>query len=1057
MWLFLVAYTCSGAAGLIYEVSWTRQLTLFIGHSTAAASAVVAAFMGGLAIGAVAGGRLASRLTPRQCLLAYAVLEMAVIAFALALPFEIETLKPVLRWSYQDGAPGLLFPAIRLLSCMGLMLVPALALGATFPIAVRCTGSASWRTTLSAGALYAANTAGAAVGALVAGFVLIPAIGVSGSILVGVTSSGVAGLLALLLWVLRRDDDEDQGVERDRARPAGSKRAKARAAAAPVPATEPAWMAAVVLGFTGFASLMFEIAWTRVLALVIGPTTYAFAATLATLILGLACGAAIGSFIASRTAHRTAWLGLALASAAASAAWTSSLAGDGLPRYIANEIARSPGFLREIHTRGAMLVAALILPTAAGFGAAFPLALSTIGGDAREAVKRLSLAYAVNTIGAVAGSLAAGFAVISLLGLQHTLELVSCLLILTALVVLAWGALGRVAQTINGTALVLAVVVLAWSPPWDRALLASGLYLYAPYVPKDVALEPLLKAGSLLYYREGASATVSVKRLTGTMSLAIDGKVDASNRSDMLTQKLVAHLPLLIHGNPRDVAIIGLGSGVTLASALTHPIARADVLELVPEVVEASRFFETENRRALEDPRTRLIVGDGRSHLMLSNQQYDVIISEPSNPWIAGVAALFTREFFEATRARLAPGGILCQWAHTYNISDRDLRSIAATFTSVFPDTTVWLIGESDILFVASTTPIDGRLSNIERGWSTPDVGADLRASLANEPFALWSLYAGGPNELKTYGQGATILTDDRMTLEFSGPGSLESDTAAANAATVTGFYDQATAPETIRHAHEQATAVRWRERGAMMFKADAHSAAYDDFDRALALDSGDSTALDGLGRAAIPGGRTAQALTRIDALTATRSATSMMLVTRSKLLAARGSGDAALDAAKQAAAVQPVQAIALEQLASLHADAGNRGELDTAVASLQKLAPDRPATWYYAGASTFLGGRFEETVREAERALVLDREYAPVYDLIGAAYTKLNQPEKAREAFESSLRFDPHDSSAYANLGLLALAAGARDAAANYFAEALWLDADSRVARDGLAAALAR
>ena len=1059
MWLFLVAYTCSGAAGLIYEVSWTRQLTLYIGHSTAAASAVVAAFMGGLAFGAVAGGRLAARLTPRQCFLAYALLEALVVVVALALPFELKLLTPVLRWSYQDGAPGLLFPTIRLLSCMSLMLVPSLALGATFPVAVRCTGSASWRTTLSAGALYAANTAGAAVGALVAGFVLIPAIGVSGSILVGVASTAVASATAFLLWMVRREDEDEDEDEREavdnRATRTRSKRAKSRAAAAgPVVPAEPVWLAAIVLGLTGFASLIFEIAWTRVLALIIGPTTYAFAATLATLILGLALGAAIGSAIASRTANRTAWLGLALACAAASAAWTSSLAGDGLPRYIAQEIAASPGFLREIHTRGAMLVAVLILPTAAGFGAAFPLALATIAGDARAAVKRLGMAYAINTIGAVAGSLAAGFVLISTLGLQHTLELVSALLILTALIVLAWGTLGKTAQVVNGTALVLAVILLAWSPPWDRALLASGLYLYAPYVPKGVALEPLLKAGSILYYKEGAAATVSVKRLTGTLSLAIDGKVDASNRSDMLTQKLVAHLPLLIHGSPREVAIIGLGSGVTLASALTHPIAHADVVELVPEVVEASGLFEAENRRALEDPRMRLIVGDGRSHLMLSNRQYDVIISEPSNPWIAGVAALFTREFFEATRERLAPGGILCQWAHTYNISDRDLRSIAATFTSVFPDTTVWLIGESDILFVASTSPIDGRLPNIERGWSSPKVSADLRASLLSEPFALWSLYAGGPNELKSYGQGATILTDDRMTLEFSGPGDLESNTAVTNAATVAAFFDKAAAPEIVRRAHEHATASMWRGRGAMMFKADAHGAAYDDFDRALTIDPGDAQALDGLGRAAIPGGRTAQALTRIETLAHDRPPTVAMLVTRSKLLAARGSGDEALDAARQAASMEPPQAFALEQLASLHADAGNRLELDTAVASLQKVAPDRAATWYYAGASTFLDGRFDETLRLGERALTLDREYAPVYDLIGAAHTKLNQPEKAREAFESSLRFDAHDSSAYANLGLLFLNAGNRDAAANYFAEALWLDANSRVARDGLAAA---
>jgi spermidine synthase len=248
----------------------------------------------------------------------------------------------------------------------------------------------------------------------------------------------------------------------------------------------------------------------------------------------------------------------------------------------------------------------------------------------------------------------------------------------------------------------LATVVIVSSPPWDRALLASGVYKYAPYVSDNVDLETALTAGTLLYYREGAGATVSVKRLTGTLALAIDGKVDASNGSDMLTQKLAAHLPLLLHEQPREVGIIGLGSGVTLGAALRHPIARADVIEISPEVVEASSLFAAENYHALSDPRTRLIVGDGRSHLALSNRRYDVLISEPSNPWIAGVAALFTREFFLSARSRLAPGGIICQWAHTYNITDRDLRSIVATFTSVFPDGTAWLIGQDDLLLVAA-------------------------------------------------------------------------------------------------------------------------------------------------------------------------------------------------------------------------------------------------------------------------------------------------------------------------------------------------------------------
>jgi spermidine synthase len=174
------------------------------------------------------------------------------------------------------------------------------------------------------------------------------------------------------------------------------------------------------------------------------------------------------------------------------------------------------------------------------------------------------------------------------------------------------------------------------------------------------------------------------------VSLAIDGKIDASNGGDMLTQRLLAHVPLLLHPNPRRVAIIGLGSGVTLGSALTHPIERVDTIEISREVIEASRHFDSENGRALEDARSKLIVGDGRSHMMLGRSEYDVVISEPSNPWIAGVAGLFTREMFEAIRNRLAPDGIVCQWAHAYDMSRADLRSIVATFIDVFPYAMLW-------------------------------------------------------------------------------------------------------------------------------------------------------------------------------------------------------------------------------------------------------------------------------------------------------------------------------------------------------------------------------
>lgn len=1054
--LFLLAYTCSGFAGLVYEVAWTRLLTLYIGHTTAAASAVVAAFLGGLAAGAEIGGRVTARWTRRQALGGYIALELAVVVAALALPFELRAFEPVLAAAYQDGAGGGTFAITRVVACLVMVFVPALALGATFPMAVRWFASEADNPARSSGALYAWNTVGAAAGSLLAGFVFIPSLGLTRSVAVAIGGSLAAAIAAA---AARRAPDETPKIAHKPARK------RHTVTTDDVPAVS-FWVPCAVLGVSGFAALMHEIAWTRILALVLGPTIYAFAATLAAVVAGVALGSGAGAWLVGRTRAPAAWLASLLAVAAITASYTYSLAGTSIPARVAREMAGPPRAFEDTLWQGIALTAALVVPTSMCLGAAFPLALALVR-DARErAARRFALVYAINTIGAVSGSLVAGFVVIPLLGLEATLRIVvACLIAASVLVVVAGGLVPRL-RMVAVAASALAALLPLFSPPWDRELLASGVYMYAPFVPKDLDLETQLKAGTLLYYREGAATTVSVKRLTGTTTLAVDGKTDASNRGDMLTQKLVAHLPLLLHENPRQVAVIGLGSGVTVGAALTHPVERVDVIEIAPEVIEASRFFEQENRGALADPRTNMIVGDGRLHLLLSKRTYDVIVSEPSNPWIAGVAALFTREFFAAARARLTPNGIVCQWANVYNISDADLRSIVATFLSVFPDGTAWLVGADDLLLIASTAPIDARLANIERHWSrssgrgSEDGGAlvseDLALVEARDPFSLFSLFVGGPRELRSYSAGAPIFADDRMTLEFSAPREIHGEAAGANGETLLALTPPDQRPDIVRAAYGAATAGNWRNRAAMMARRDAHTLAYEDYVRALRLDPADHDTLEGFVRSAILTRRAADALSWIQSLSGAASDSVDVLVARSKLLAAMGSSSDALDVARTAASGTPTAIHALEQLASLYADAGDASRLDGTVARMREVAPNAPETSYFGAVTAFLRGDAQEAVRLCERALGDDPTFAPVHDLLGAAYTRLGQPDRARKEFLKSLSSDAHDSTAYTNLGLIELTAGNHRAAQRYFAEALWLVPDSETAREGLARAVA-
>jgi tetratricopeptide (TPR) repeat protein len=289
------------------------------------------------------------------------------------------------------------------------------------------------------------------------------------------------------------------------------------------------------------------------------------------------------------------------------------------------------------------------------------------------------------------------------------------------------------------------------------------------------------------------------------------------------------------------------------------------------------------------------------------------------------------------------------------------------------------------------------------------------------------------------------------MGLEFSGPRAMDNRGAVENAAALRGLLPAAGGPPAVRQARARATAAQWRGRAAMMLKADVPSIAYEDYLRALAIDPMDGAALDGFARTAVLAGRLPEAVAHVNEWAARHPQVAEIWVAKSKLVAASGALDAALDAARQASEIKPVQIVALEQLASLFGSIGDAEQLDVVIQKLQQLAPDHAATFYHSAVSKFLHGEFAEVVRLGARTSESDPQYVAVYDLIGAAHLKLGQPGPARDAFQTSLRFNPHDSTAYTNLGILELEAGNRPDAAGHFAEALWLDPESKTAREGL------
>jgi spermidine synthase len=1045
---FLAAFACSGFAGLVYEIAWTRLLTLHLGHTTAAVSTVTAAFMCGLGLGGALGGRVAPRLSARHAVRAYALLELVVALSALAIAALLALLAPVFTWGYGEDGGSSIFSLVRVACAFAALLVPSIALGATFPIAVRVAVASPTRLGGPTGRLYGANTAGAAIGSMAAGFVLIPVLGLRGTLLIGMVGSAASIALALAIGRSARPDPVAAAIPA-KPRVKGRDGAARKAGEGKLDRSQYG-LAAAVLALTGFATFVHEVVWTRVLAMVVGPSVFAFAATLTSFITGLALGSFAGAVLAERRRHSAMALALTLVATAAVSCVSVAFVGSPVVQL-------GPGDAGHAAVAGVPLpllaiAFGLTFPIALGLGVAFPLSLELAASHDAIPARRLGTLYAVNTVGAVIGALVAGFMAIPTIGLRASLLVGTTALLVGAIALIVRGARSNRSRI---AVLVTVSAVVAWmgtSAGWDREWLAAGGYLYSRFVPAGVDRHAALTAGTLLYYREGATGTVSVKTLTGQRSLAIDGKVDASTARDMLTQKLLAHVPLLLHPSPDKVAIVGLGSGVTLASALVHPIAAVDVIEISPEVIEAAGQFADVNRRALDDPRTHLVRGDGRTHLALTSRRYDVVISEPSNPWMAGVAALFTRDFFETVRRRLAPGGILCQWAHTYDISDADLRSIVATFRMVFPDGMMWLAGDGDLLLVGSTVPLEPRLDAMITTWQRTGVREDLQRVAVREPFALLSLFVGGPAEMARYAAGATIQTDDRMALEFSGPFAVFAGATTNHAASLRTLLDNGQRPPAIERALTGASAAQWSGRGAMMLAAEAFDSAYRDYTRALDQGASDKATIDGFVRAAGVARKEDDAERRLRQMIRSRPAEAPTRVALAQLLGTRGRFEEAIGIATEATTVAPADASTWEQLASLHADRGDAASLGSIAEELRRRFAQRAASWYFAASASFLNGDVGGALPLVRRAIELDSNYADAYNLLGAIQGTTGDIGAARESFRTSMRLDPRDAVTYINLAQLELAAGQRDTAIDLFAEALSLDPSSGPARDALA-----
>ncbi len=733
------AFAVSGAAGLIYEVVWSDLLGLLVGGTTATHTVVLAAFMGGLALGNRLGGPIADR-TSRPLRL-YARLEAISGMLALLSP-AMATLAGdvyVALAPAPESALSFFDLPLRLALAAAAILPGAVAMGGTLPALVRATSERLGDLGSTVGWLYFIHSLGATLGAFGAGFVLVPTFGLDLALIASGVLYLLLALVATLLDLLARSKPT---VEPS----AGAAPLPEHARAYP-PALRRAALQAVFI--SGIATMIVEVVWTRVLALTMGGSAQAFSIMLCTFIGGIA----LGGLIAARVAggDRDAFRPLLIAESVAAGSLIVLLPFyERLPLIlhdlagsVAREASAYPLYL-AICTFVALL--AMAVPTIA-MGATLPLASRVATARHDEAGRGVGSTFSINTVGNVLGAALGGLVLVPTLGLELALRAGAAVLLLSALRLALVGATAGWYRRPSVVALGTLALLLVLAPRWSPALIHAGLYRS---LDTDYGSTEDFRSSTdnvqFLFTEDDAEATVSVvENAAGHRLLRIDGKSDASNRGDVPTQVLVSQLPLLFHPTAKRVLVVGLGSGISVGTLLAHDVERIDVVEISPAVARASRFFDPWSGAPLNDPRVHLHIQDARSFMRTSpaGARWDVIVSEPSNPWQPGSAKLFTEEYFQLLASRLAPGGVMSQWVQTYEVSDSVVGIVLGTYASVFPEARVFNSRGNDLVLVAALGELPVDLARLKATLERPAIAREMaRLHPDGEPMDMLSFLA---------------------------------------------------------------------------------------------------------------------------------------------------------------------------------------------------------------------------------------------------------------------------------------------------------------------------
>ncbi len=773
----LLLFVGSGCAALIYEIVWFQLLQLIISLTTASLGVLLGTFMGGMCL----GSWLLARVVParRHPLRVYALLELCIGIIGLLVPVVVPTLGEVYTEHFGHGFAGI---ALRG-AVAGICLVPpTLLMGATLPAISRWVEATpqgvSWL-----GFFYGGNIVGAVFGCLLAGFYLLPRYDMPTATCIAAAINGTVALLAFLLSMLAPFNPP---VARQSTQPETPLRAQGAAAVY------------VTIALSGLTALGAEVVWTRLLGLMLGATTYTFSIILAVFLIGLGIGSSVGSFLSRTTDRARLLLGGCQILLAGTAAWAAYMITRSLPNWPINpSISMSPWYTFQLDM--AMCVWT-ILPAAILWGASFPLALAAVASRGQDPGRLVGGVYAANTVGAILGALGFSLLVIPLEGTQTAQRLLILLPVLSALVVLlpllwrespAGESDGDLASKFVGVGAVAVAIVLAFVlaigvpvVPWGVIAYGRFVATYGGRLAPGIVPEEMVPHGGgnpdtyCCYMGEGLNGSAVVSMTTdGIRSFHSAGKVQASNDPrDMRLQRMLGHISALALPEPKSVLVVAGGAGVTAGTFVVYPgikrIVICDIEPLVPEHV--APMFKKENYDVVHDPRVEIIHDDGRHFIRTTKEKFDIITSDPIDPWVKGCAALNTVEYYDMCKKHLNPGGVVSLWIPLYESNTPTIKSVLATFFRVFPNGVLWsndTNGEGyDAVLFGQDQPTRIDVDALQARLDLPE-NAPVKQSLDDVGFHsaedLLSTYAGQARDLQEWMKDAQINTDRNLRLQY--------------------------------------------------------------------------------------------------------------------------------------------------------------------------------------------------------------------------------------------------------------------------------------------------